>query len=76
MSLVKVTGTQFVRDTNSMALMNTDDIAKNEYYAKVRLLKTQKEEINTVKTEIAGIKDDMNEIKLLMQKLLEKGTHG
>lgn len=73
MTLVKVTGTQFVRDTESMAIINTDEASRNEYYAKVRMLKTQKEEINTVKQEIAGIKNDMNEIKELMHKLLEKG---
>lgn len=76
MALVKVTGTDYVRDTNSMALMNTNNMEKNEYYAKVRMLKTQKEEINTVKEEIAGIKSDMNEIKELMLKLLEKGSNG
>ncbi len=76
MSFVKVTGTQFIRDTNNMALMNSDNTARNEYQAKVRMLKTHKEEINTVKEEIAGIKEDMNEIKQLMQKLLEKGSNG
>jgi hypothetical protein len=76
MSLVKVTGTEFVRDTNTMALINMDNTARNEYYAKVRMLKTQKQEINTVKEEIAGIKNDMVEIKQLMLKLLEKGSNG
>jgi len=74
--LVKVTGTQFIRDTKSMALINTDDASKNEYYSKARMLKTQKDEINTVKSEIKSIKDDMNDIKELMLKLLEKGQNG
>jgi hypothetical protein len=72
--LVKVTGTNFVRDTGSMGLNNNDDVSRNEYYAKVRMLKTQKDEINTVKAEIAGIKDDVNEIKHLMLKLLERNN--
>ena len=72
--LVKVTGTNFVRDTGSMGLINNDDVARNEYYSKVRMLKTQKDEINTVKAEIAGIKDDVNEIKNLMLKLLERNN--
>jgi hypothetical protein len=72
--LVKVTGTNFVRDTGSMGLINNDDSARNEYLAKVRMLKTQKDEINTVKAEIAGIKDDVNEIKQLMLKLLERNN--
>jgi hypothetical protein len=73
MSLVKVNNSNFVRDTQSMALMNTDDTARNEYYSKVRMLKTQKDEINTVKQEIDGIRNEMSEIKQLMLKLIEKG---
>lgn len=76
MPLVKVTGTNYVRDTSNMALINTDNTEKNEYYSKVRMIKTQKDEINTVKTEIAGIKEDMEEIKQLMLKLLDKGSNG
>lgn len=74
--LVKVTGTKYVRDTDSMALMSTDTEAKNDYLSKVRLLKTQKDEINTVKEEIASIKDDMCEIKQLMLQLLDKNKNG
>lgn len=73
---VKVTGTNFIRDTESMALMNTDEVAKNEYLSKVKLLKTQKDEINTVKAEIANIKEDMGEIKQLMLQLLDKNKNG
>ena len=64
--LVKVEGTTFVRDTNTMALMNTNTAEKNEYQAKVRMLKTQKDEINTVKKEIDSIKQDMRDIKELL----------
>ena len=52
MPLVKVTGTNFVRDTRSMALINTDEMARNEYYTKAKLLKTQKDEINK---EVEGL---------------------
>ena len=45
MSLVKVNNTNFVRDTESMAIINVDNTAKNEYYEKVRLAKSQKEQI-------------------------------
>ena len=65
-----------MRDTKSMALINMDETAKNEYRSKVKLLNTQKEEINKVRTEINDIKSDMCEIKLLLEKLLEKGTNG
>lgn len=70
--LVKVTGTNLVRDTSSMALINTDNEAKNEYYNKLRMMKIQREEINSVKTEIETMKQDMADIKSMMVKLLEK----
>lgn len=76
MPLVKITGANLIRDTTTMALINTDNNEKNEYYAKVRMIANQKNEINTVKAEIAEMKDDMQEIKQLMRQLLDKGSNG
>ena len=72
MTHVKVTGTNYVRDIESMALINIDDNSKNEYYTKSKLLQTQKEELNNVKSEINELKNDITEIKSLMIKLLQK----
>ena len=74
--LVKVNDSPFVRDIHSMALMNTDEQAKNEYYTKSRLLQTQKEEINKVKSEISEVKNDLKELKSMMTQLLSKGLNG
>jgi hypothetical protein len=76
MPLVKVTNSPFLRDTNSRALLNTDEVAKNDYLTKVKLLKTQKDEINNVKSDIIAVKEDMLEIKQLLLQLLEKGSNG
>lgn len=76
MALVKIEGTSFVRDTNSMVIMNTDESSRSDYKIKSKLLSTQKQEINTLKTEIQSIKEDMSEVKQLMLKLLDKGTNG
>jgi len=56
-----------------MAVLPTDNTEKNEYYAKLRVIKAQKEEINKVKAEITDIKNDVLEIKNLLQQLLVKG---
>ena len=69
---VKVTGTSFVRDTNSMALINTDVNDRAEYYNKVKLSSQQRQEINTLKDEIDIIRSDMSEIKQLMVALINK----
>ena len=74
MGLVQIPGTNFYRDTNSMGLINMDNNEKNEYYSKVRMLKTQKDEINTVKAEMANIKGDVADIKQLLMKLLESSN--
>ena len=70
--LVKVNGTNYIRDTQSMAIMNTDTAARDEYYDKVRILNNQKSEINKVNQEINQIKSDMSEIKDLLKQLLTK----
>lgn len=70
---VEVTDTKFVRDTNSMALINKDTSARDEYYAKARLAKKQNEEINNIKVELSSVKSDITEIKELLKQLLSKG---
>jgi hypothetical protein len=72
MNFVKVTGTNFIRDVNSMGLSNTDTAARDEYYNKVRIMKNQKEQINSMNNEIDSIKTDVHEIKQLLQQLLSK----
>ena len=69
---VKVPGTNFKRDTQSMALVNNDANGLNEYLTKRKLISTQKEEINTLKSEMDGLKSDIAEMKSLMRQLLEK----
>jgi chromosome segregation ATPase len=76
MQYVQIPGTTFVRDVNSMGLVNKDLSSLEEYKMKRRMLATQKEEINTIKSEIESIKNDMTEIKQLMLKLLDKGSNG
>ena len=46
--LVEVRDSKFLRDTKSMALINKDSAARDEYYSKVRMMDAQKEEINGV----------------------------
>lgn len=73
MKHIKVPGTSLTRDINSMGLTNNDISGLEDYKAKRRLLKNQKEEINRVKSEIKDVKDELQEIKSLMLRLLDKG---
>jgi hypothetical protein len=69
MTIVKVEGTTFVRDTKTMALINTDISGLEEYKFKSKLLNSQKQEINNIKNEIDEVKDDVKIIKELLLKL-------
>jgi|APCry1669192806_1035432.scaffolds.fasta_scaffold00275_4 hypothetical protein len=73
---VKVKDANFIRDTNSMALINTDRKAINDYQEKVRMAKIQKEEINNIKSEIADVRNDVQDIKMMITKLLDKNLNG
>ena len=76
MTIVKIPGTNLYRDTNSMALLNKDKTGLEDYKMKRRMMETQAHEINMVKSEINGIKEDMKELKSLMLRLLDKGSNG
>ena len=68
--LVKIPGTTFVRDTKTMALINTDLAGLEEYRMKSKLLNNQKQEINNVKEELNEVKGEIKEIKGLLLQLL------
>jgi len=72
MSIVKVEGTTFLRDTKTMALINTDVSGLEDYKMKSRLLSNQKNEINNIRNEINEVKDDIHIIKQLLLQLSGK----
>ena len=72
--MVKVTGTDFVRDINSMGLSNINSKEKEEYYSKQKIIQNQKQELNSMRTEIDTIKSDVSEIKQLLLQLMDKGS--
>lgn len=76
MTLVPVRDTTFVRDTQSQALINQDKSGLEQYLAKRNRLALQKEEINTIKSDMVDMKNDIAEIKKLMMTLIEKGSNG
>ncbi len=74
--LLEVKDSKFVRDTKSMALINKDSSARDEYYSKVKMLSIQKEEINNIRAEVSAVKNDIKEIKELLSQLIGKGENG
>lgn len=72
MPLVKVEDSNFVRDTNSRALINQDYAARDEYYAKVKMLSSNKNQINKLNTDVDNLKSELSDIKNLLNQLLLK----
>ena len=69
---VKINGANMVRDTNSMGISNQDMAAKEEYYAKVRMIQNQKEGLNKVNEEINELRCELGDIKGLLMQLLNQ----
>ena len=74
--LVQIPGTNFVRDTESMVLINKDRNGLVEYQMKRNMMANQNQELNNVKQEINNVKQDMQEIKNLLLQLMEKNSNG
>jgi len=70
--LIPIPGTKMMRDTDSMALINKDNVGLQDYYAKRNRLAAEKEQINNIKSEVQSLKDDVNDIKQLLNQILEK----
>jgi len=72
MAIVKIPGTTYLRDTQTMALINTDMAGLEDYKMKSTLISNQKSEINKVKNEINEIRGDVKVIKELLMQLSGK----
>ena len=73
MESVQTENKSFVRDLHSKALLNTDRVALENHRQKMRLKDQQKSEWQIMKNkvdELNTVKDEMLEIKSLLQKLV------
>ena len=70
--LVKIPNSTYVRDTRTMALINTDRSGLEEYQAKAQVASNQKQEINNIKSELNDLKSSIGEIKDLLVSLSRK----
>ena len=75
MESVQTENKSFVRDLHSKALLNTDRVALENHRQKMRLKDQQKSEWQIMKTkvdELNTVREEMLEIKSLLQELLHK----
>jgi hypothetical protein len=74
---VRVEGTHFVKDTKTTALLATNRAVLAENEARKKLgerISGKNEEINTLKSQVNILTEDMSEIKKMLQILLEKNN--
>ena len=76
MTLVRIPNTSLVREVESKALINRDSNELQSYLQRRKMMESQKNELNNVRSEIDNLKQDITEIKELMIQLLNKGSNG
>ena len=75
MESVQTENKSFVRDLHSKALLNTDKIALENHRQRMRIQEQQKSEWQIMKNkvdELNTVREEMLEIKSLLQELLHK----
>jgi hypothetical protein len=73
MSISKIEGhPHFIRDNDNNAIINTDNENYLNYLKSSKLKKQEINRIETIEQDLSNIKEEMNQIKDLLIKLLEK----
>lgn len=68
----EIKGTQFVRDLKNMAVLCNDNTVKMKYEDELRKHK----ENQSRDTEINNLKNEISEIKSMLQVLMNRGQNG
>ena len=75
METVQTENKSYVRDLHSKALLNTDRVALENHRQRMRIQEQQKSEWQIMKSkvdELNTVREEMLEIKSLLQELLHK----
>jgi len=73
MSLIPIEGKDgYFRDTHSKAIINKNVNDFNTYMTNRKKLTSDKERIDTIETELDGIKGDLTDIKVMLQHFMDK----
>lgn len=70
MNLVKIKDSQYVRDMQSNAVLNTNASELNEFNMKRHKILTEKREKEETKTRLAKLESDINDIKNLLVEIV------
>ena len=68
--LVPITDTLFVRDVHSKAILNTDRVGLQNYYAQRELYRKEQAEKIEASNRLTQLEEDMSEIKTMLRELV------
>lgn len=70
--VLKVEGnSSLVRDSNSQAILNINDVERESYLKQRQALSRNKNKVESLEEEVKTLKNDLQDIKDLLGKLLE-----
>jgi hypothetical protein len=70
MNLIPVEGERnLARDMRTNAIINTNEQEYNAYLARKNSTTNEKQRIENLENQISEVKDDLNEIKMLLRRL-------
>ena len=70
MNLIPVEGERnLARDMRTNAIINTNEQEYNAYLARKTSVTNEKQRIENLENQISEVKDDLNEIKILLRRL-------
>jgi|GEM_PF-2896731 len=77
MSTVKITNTEFVRDMNTQAILNTDIAARQQFEQTRKRIKAERVDRTETKERLRQLEQSMHELKTMIAELCAlKDTHG
>lgn len=73
MKYSKVSGhSNLVRDEETKAIINTNMTDYNNYIMQKRIKEKESQKIQSIEKEVANIKEDLNEIKYLLRRMINE----
>ena len=73
MDFLKVKGyDNLIRDSRNNSIINTNDMEYNDYLSRKKVKEEESQKIQNLETDVANIKENIDEIKFLLRRLLNE----
>jgi hypothetical protein len=73
MDFLRVKGyDKLIRDPRNNSIINTNDMEYNDYLSRKKVKEEESQKIQNLETDVANIKENIDEIKFLLRRLLNE----